>query len=107
MFILNFREILWGKGYDNIFIKDMLEHIQNLTPFFLHQGVLCHCPFLLELFTPLVELGIFHTYFALEYRRSLHQGETAPDLRSARYILGTLCCADSWRIRSDSSWSKE
>ena len=63
MFILNFKEILWGKGYDNTFIKDMLEHIQNLTPFFLHQGVLCHCPFLLELFTPLVELGNFSYLF--------------------------------------------
>ncbi len=33
MFSLDFEEFLWAKGYDEKFVKDMLEHLLTLTPF--------------------------------------------------------------------------
>ena len=33
MFSMDFEEFLWAKGYDDGFVEEMLEHMQNLTPF--------------------------------------------------------------------------
>ena len=33
MFSMDFEEFLWAKGYDDVFVEEMLEHMQNLTPF--------------------------------------------------------------------------
>ena len=30
---MDFEEFLWAKGYDDVFVEEMLEHMQNLTPF--------------------------------------------------------------------------
>ena len=46
MFSLDFEEFLWAKGYDDAFIKDMLEHMQNLTPFNEVQMSVCSSLFL-------------------------------------------------------------
>lgn len=46
MFSLDFEEFLWAKGYDNTFIEDMLEHMQNLTPFNEVQMSVCSSLFL-------------------------------------------------------------
>ena len=33
MFSMDFEEFLWAKGYDDGFVEEMLEHMQNLAPF--------------------------------------------------------------------------
>lgn len=33
MYSLDFEEFLWAKGYDDAFVEDIFEHMQNLTPF--------------------------------------------------------------------------
>lgn len=33
MYSLDFEEFLWAKGYNDLFISDMLEHMHSLTPF--------------------------------------------------------------------------
>jgi len=32
MFSLDFEEFLWAKGYDDLFVSDLLEHMNTLTP---------------------------------------------------------------------------
>ena len=46
MFSLDFEEFLWAKGYDDAFIKDMLGHMRNLTPFNEVQMFVCSSLFL-------------------------------------------------------------
>ena len=43
---MDFEEFLWAKGYDDAFIKDMLEHMRNLTPFNEVQMFVCSSLFL-------------------------------------------------------------
>lgn len=33
MYSLDFEEFLWAKGYDDVFIDEMLDHMKSLTPF--------------------------------------------------------------------------
>lgn len=33
MYSLDFEEFLWAKGYDNVFVSDVLSHMQNQNPF--------------------------------------------------------------------------
>ena len=46
MYSMDFEEFLWGKGYDERFVEEMLEHMRTLKPFNEVQLSVCSALFL-------------------------------------------------------------